>query len=912
MEKGHTDAAGRLQDELDDIAHAIEDVDHRAANIRAGWSWGNSVTGSLPAGTALPARSDPAFERFARLVRRQLAVPVALVTMVSVEEQVFPGALGLPEPWQSTRRTPLSHSFCQHVVRSASPLVITDARTDPLVADNLAIPDLHVIAYAGVPVTDADGVVVGSLCAIDSRPRTWSADDIAVLTDLAGACSSELHLRAAQQRADEATARAQESAAQARQLQAQQEVDRSRWSLALDAGQVGTFDLDLATGELIVDDRLLDLSGMNRAAFTGRPEDVYAHVHPDDVADVIARVQHAVDAAGTYDAEYRIVLADGSHRWLAARGQALTDGEGRPVRLLGTAWDVSDRRRAQDRLAQLVASMAVGFIAMDTDWVMTHVNAEAERVTGTPAARLLGRTLWEAFPAAVGTEFEDHYRRAAESGQPVVFEAFYPPPLDLWAEVRAVPNAAGLSLYFLDITARRREQELSDRAVERERLLSRITEELSATLDAAEAARRLTRLVVPGIADWCVVTLIDDDEAGGDRRALRNVTSWHHDPQLRDAVDAYAQARLGALRDDALIVQAMRTGQLQLLTRDATARGAAMIQPGPVRDLVKQLAPESVAVLPLPGRNGPVGLLTLCTGTEWGAFAPADLVTARHVAARAGLVLDNARLYRQQRDLAEGFQRSLLTPPPEPDHLQIVVRYVPAAQAAEVGGDWYDAFMQPGGATVLVVGDVVGHDVEAAAAMGQIRSIVRTVGALDHGGPASVLRQVEEVMQTLQSPILATTVVARLEQTDDERAAGLTRLCWSNAGHPPPMVVTAEGVVTALTTERTDLLLGVDAEAPRRESEVTLDRDAVVVFYTDGLVERRDSDLDVGTARLQAALADLVGSGLDELCDELLARMLPEAPGDDVALVAVRLHPQDQPRPAEAGPHRVPRGFPVD
>jgi serine phosphatase RsbU (regulator of sigma subunit) len=324
------------------------------------------------------------------------------------------------------------------------------------------------------------------------------------------------------------------------------------------------------------------------------------------------------------------------------------------------------------------------------------------------------------------------------------------------------------------------------------------------------------------------------------------------------------------------------------------------------------LAPEAVAVLPLPGRNGPVGILSLVNGAARGAFTSEDLVTARHVAARSGLVLDNARLFRQQRGLAEGFQRSLLTPPPEPDHLQIVVRYVPAGESAAVGGDWYDAFMQPGGATTLVIGDVVGHDVEAAAAMGQIRSIVRTVGALDHDGPAAVLRQVSQVMETLQSPILATTVVARLEQTEGEKAAGLTRLRWSNAGHPPPMTIAADGTVNALTTERPDLLLGVDAAAPRREAQVTLEWDAVVILYTDGLVERRDADLDTGTARLQDALADLAGRELDELCDELLARMLPEAPEDDVALVAVRLHRQDRPRPAEAGPNRVPPGFPVN
>ena len=687
---------------------------------------------------------------------------------------------------------------------------------------------------------------------------------------------------------------------------------RSLLSLAVAAAGIGSFDWDLVTGTLTWDDQLIELFGYDAATFDRSIQAFNARLHPDDLDRVTARLERAIETVGQFTAEYRVVLPDGAQRWLAARGQALAGGSGAAVRLLGAAWDISARRQAQDRLAQLVEDMAVGFIAMDPGWVMTHVNAEAERITGTPRAQLLGRTLWEAFPATVGTEFEASYRRAAGTGRPVVFEAFYPQPLNTWVEVRAVPGPDGVAVYFLDITTRRRAQELTDRTAERERLLSRITEELSATLDADEAAHRLARLVVPGVADWCIVTLIGDEEAGGDRRALRMVSSWHHDPQLRDAVDAYARARLGALRDDALFVRAMRTGQLQLLARDATARAREMIHPGPVRDVLLRLAPESVAVLPLPGRHGTVGLLTLCTGQARGEFTPADLVTARHVAARAGIVLDNARLYRQQRGLAAGFQRSLLTAPPEPDHVQIAVRYVPAAQAAEVGGDWYDAFMQPGGATTLVIGDVVGHDVQAAAAMGQIRSIVRTVGALDHEGPAAVLRQVEQVMQTLQSEILATAVVARLEQTDAERADGLTRLRWSNAGHPPPMTVTPDGTVTALTTDRTDLLLGVDPAAPRRESQVPLRRGAVVVLYTDGLVERRGSDLDAGTARLQATLADLAGRDLDELCDELLARMLPEAPGDDVALVAVRLHRQDRPRPPEAGPHRVPPGFPVD
>jgi serine phosphatase RsbU (regulator of sigma subunit) len=191
-----------------------------------------------------------------------------------------------------------------------------------------------------------------------------------------------------------------------------------------------------------------------------------------------------------------------------------------------------------------------------------------------------------------------------------------------------------------------------------------------------------------------------------------------------------------------------------------------------------------------------------------------------------------------------------------------------------------------------VIGDVAGHDTAAAAAMGQIRSIVRTVGALDGDGPAALLQRVEQVMGTLQAPILATTVVARLEQTDTDPADGGARLRWSNAGHPPPMVLTGDGRVETLATDHADLLLGVDPTAARREHAVTLHRDAVVLLYTDGLIERRDQDLDQGLDRLRGTLAGLAGCELEALCDELLARMLPAEPDDDVALLAVRVHPR--------------------
>jgi GAF domain-containing protein len=166
----------------------------------SGHNWAVSLQpASGPSGTP-----DPVFDRFARLVHATLGVPVALVSLVSSEGQVFPGALGLPEPWQSHRGTPLSHSYCQHVVASDQPLVVSDARTADLLKDNLAIRDLDAIAYAGYPVREASGETVGSLCAIDNEPRTWTPAELAVLSDLADACSAELALRSQTRRADHA------------------------------------------------------------------------------------------------------------------------------------------------------------------------------------------------------------------------------------------------------------------------------------------------------------------------------------------------------------------------------------------------------------------------------------------------------------------------------------------------------------------------------------------------------------------------------------------------------------------------------------------------------------------------------------------------------------------------------------
>jgi signal transduction histidine kinase len=150
---------------------------------------------ALHASQLLDDGPEEAFDRLTRLARHLLGVPVSLVSLVDEERQLFKSQQGLPEPWCTTRETPLSHSFCQHVVARRAPLVVCDAREHPSLRDNLAIRDLDVVAYLGIPIHDPAGHAFGSLCAIDSQPREWTEEHVAVLTDLARAVENEIALR---------------------------------------------------------------------------------------------------------------------------------------------------------------------------------------------------------------------------------------------------------------------------------------------------------------------------------------------------------------------------------------------------------------------------------------------------------------------------------------------------------------------------------------------------------------------------------------------------------------------------------------------------------------------------------------------------------------------------------------------
>jgi serine phosphatase RsbU (regulator of sigma subunit) len=519
--------------------------------------------------------------------------------------------------------------------------------------------------------------------------------------------------------------------------------------------------------------------------------------------------------------------------------------------------------------------------------------------------------VWDAFPATVGTEFEDNYRRAVETGEQVTFQAFYPQPLNAWYEQRVVPGPDGLAIYFADISVRMRALELAERAARTDGLLARVASELTQTLSAPTAAARLAEVVVPTIADWCVISVIDDDLPGRPWERLRDVGWAHAEPGPAAALARSAGVMSRSFHDIPELARVLETGRPLFLPDAATDLIAGVLQPGETLDLLRLLAPQAVEFVPLVAGDRVLG--TLVTGharpsPEASRRSDRDLLM--QVADRAAIALDNARLFHAERRIAAGLQRSLLTEPPQPDHCEIVVRYEPAAAAAQVGGDWYDAFLQADGSTVLVIGDVVGHDVKAAAAMGQLRSLLRGIAATTGDGPARVLSRLDAAMQLLQVETTATAIVARLEQTPDELDAGVSRLRWSNAGHPPPLVIQPDGSVAVLGLTsgsddllagvNADVLLGLDASTPRTESEVALLRGSTVLLFTDGLVERRDQPVDAGLVRLRNVLAGVADRPLDELCDAVLATMLDAEPEDDVAIAAVRLHPQDRPRPPDA------------
>ncbi|MFD0485216.1 GAF domain-containing SpoIIE family protein phosphatase [Kineococcus sp. GCM10028916] len=288
------------------------------------------------------------------------------------------------------------------------------------------------------------------------------------------------------------------------------------------------------------------------------------------------------------------------------------------------------------------------------------------------------------------------------------------------------------------------------------------------------------------------------------------------------------------------------------------------------------------AYLPLLVQDRLIGVLCLLWDSERLTLSDeADVWSA--LARFTAQALDRATLDAERRSRAEVLQRSLLPRlPASTGELAVRGRYVPASREEEIGGDWYDVVVGPTGDTTLVLGDVTGHDMVAAATMGQVRGLLRAF-VWDRGGtPAELVSRLDRGMSGLGVDGLATLVLARVEAS----GAGY-RLRWTNAGHPPPVLLHPDGT-TELLHRPADLLVGLLPEVERHEHVVDVPRGATLLLYSDGLIEHRGHSLTGGIERVRSSLTRHVGAGLDALLDELLAELVGTRGEDDCALLAVR------------------------
>jgi phosphoserine phosphatase RsbU/P len=491
--------------------------------------------------------------------------------------------------------------------------------------------------------------------------------------------------------------------------------------------------------------------------------------------------------------------------------------------------------------------------------------------------------------------FHSFLLHARTVGTPVTWRGFYA-PAGRWLSATAQSVGDLLQVSFRETAehvegplgaARTTPPDATDEAddVDRLRFLAEVSEALITTLDRGQTAGQLANLVVPRLADWAVVALIG--EPGGAPQE-----AWaHRDPDRRADLDTYLRGRTRGAGDDGVMLNALLTGEPVQVPELHPERVAPSLTTDEVRAAWERLDSTSATIVPLRARGETFGAVVLMNSDGRPLQTEMEMAIAVEVARRGALALDNARLYERQLKLAETLQRNLLTPAPQPDHLEIAVRYRPATAHALVGGDFYDAFTQPDGATLLVVGDVAGHSVEAAAAMSQLRSALRTLAYDRPDSPAETLGRVDRVLTGLHFGTLATALVARLEQTEEQRREGLRTLRWSSAGHLPPLVLrVADGVeLLEATPER---LLGADEPSTRTNHTTTLYPGDTVLLVTDGLVEHGRTDIDSGLERIRAVLTEVGGDPVDLLCDRLLDRILTGPAEDDVAILAVRCQPE--------------------
>ncbi|MFH8767062.1 SpoIIE family protein phosphatase [Streptomyces althioticus] len=532
---------------------------------------------------------------------------------------------------------------------------------------------------------------------------------------------------------------------------------------------------------------------------------------------------------------------------------------------------------------------------LDAEHRFIRLNAAAAEAMGGSEQDLLGRPFADvAGPGEATRSVDRHMRTVAETGRALRDESYSlaaDPSQQVWdVEMWPVRDAAGrvvaTALAGLDSTEQHR-------ARRRLALLDEAASALGTTLDVGRTAEELVALLVPDFADFAAVDLLDwvlDAEApplrGDPEVTLRRTAHASAGPGAPDTVvplgrtDVYPpySPPARALREGRAVLA--RTGEPDfdrwMAERGAEALRACGACPTGI---------HSELAVPLRARGTTLGVAIAVRNIRPDGFAADDALLAEEIASRAAVCVDNARRFARERATALTLQHSLLPRVlPGQAAVEIAHRYLPSASAAGIGGDWFDVIPLSGTRVALVVGDVVGHGIPSTATMGRLCTAVRTLADVDLP-PEELLTHLDDLVAHLAA-----------DEREDVPELGATclyavydpvsrHLAVAAAGHPAPALLMPDGTCR-LVPLNTGPPLGVGG-LPFEATELELPEGCVVAFYTDGLIEGRGRDVDHSTQELCRALKAPAES-LDALCDVVLKAVLPEEPGDDVALLLAR------------------------
>ncbi|MPR00405.1 SpoIIE family protein phosphatase [Modestobacter sp. I12A-02628] len=418
----------------------------------------------------------------------------------------------------------------------------------------------------------------------------------------------------------------------------------------------------------------------------------------------------------------------------------------------------------------------------------------------------------------------------------------------------------------------------AERAQSRLALMAEASRTLTATLDMDELLERLAGLCVPLLADWVFLTLTDPS-------GTVEATAHLHREGMTEDLELFARVHAMHLTDSSPSRQSLRTSRPVVIERLTPERLVDAVPHPDARAAFERLGGTSVMTVPMIARRRTLGAIALVNTAPGAAFTADDVELAEDLAGRAGLAMDNVRLYQQEHAVAETLQRSLLPQLPVIPRVSSAAHYVAASTTAEVGGDFYDLLHLPDGSVGLSVGDVVGHDVAAAASMGHLRGLLRAcVWDPQDPTPGVVLDRVDRLFQGLRIAALATMVYGRAVPPAAEGRPWLLDL--ATAGHPPVLLRAVDGSVRLLD-ELSGLLIGVDERGGRATLRLEVPPGSTLVAYTDGVIEQPGTDIDQGIAALVARLAAApVDAGPAELCRHVAP---PVHDGrDDIAVLVVR------------------------